>query len=241
MGQALGEWVSSPTMVHEVGPSAWMLLSGAPSAYLNLALIHRDDPAALDRITDAVAFLKCPAVLMFAGSAKPFAPGSGLGWSRAGTMTFMTISTQAAPWRLDDRVRRADEDDADVVTCMLADAFGVRPDIAALMTAHLRRPGDAMKTWLLEDGGEPVCTATTCRVDDAVTIWSMATPGRFTRRGYGRALLADLLAQAAAEHIPTGLLGATAAGRPLYEATGWSTLEEWDIYLGVEPSSSPPG
>ena len=28
-----------------------------------------------------------------------------------------------------------------------------------------------------------------------------------------------------------GLLGATPAGQPLYESTGWTTLEPWDIYV----------
>jgi GNAT superfamily N-acetyltransferase len=58
----------------------------------------------------------------------------------------------------------------------------------------------------------------------------MATPARFERRGYGRAVLGHALADAAADGLGVALLGATTAGRPLYDATGWTTLEEWDLY-----------
>jgi len=47
-------------------------------------------------------------------------------------------------------------------------------------------------------------------------------------------LLADVLARARLEGASIGLLGATPAGRPLYDATGWTTLEEWQLFLSSD-------
>jgi predicted acetyltransferase len=58
----------------------------------------------------------------------------------------------------------------------------------------------------------------------------MATPPQHARRGYARALLAAVLHHAREDGATLGLLGATPAGFPLYDATGWSTHETWDLY-----------
>ena len=71
-------------------------------------------------------------------------------------------------------------------------------------------------------------------VDDAVTVWCMSTPERFARRGYGRAILADSLLRAKSDGAKVGLLGATPAGKPLYDATGWITLEHWRLFASAE-------
>jgi len=79
-----------------------------------------------------------------------------------------------------------------------------------------------------------VCALMTSRVGDAFTLWCMSTPERFGRHGFGRALLADTMARAASDGVKVGLLGATPAGKPLYDATGWTTLETWEIYTNGE-------
>jgi len=58
----------------------------------------------------------------------------------------------------------------------------------------------------------------------------MGTPQRFGRRGYGKAILASVLDTAREDGAVLGLLGATPAGLPLYEATGWQTQETWDLF-----------
>jgi hypothetical protein len=42
------------------------------------------------------------------------------------------------------------------------------------------------------------------------------------------------MASAAADGVRVGLLGATPAGKPLYDATGWTTLEDWQIFTNRE-------
>jgi GNAT superfamily N-acetyltransferase len=86
---------------------------------------------------------------------------------------------------------------------------------------------------VLEDNGDAVSTVLTARVEDTVSLWRMATPPRFARRGHGRALLRAVLHWAAEDGAAVGLLGATPAGEPLYRTTGWSVIESWNICLNA--------
>ena len=90
------------------------------------------------------------------------------------------------------------------------------------------------KIWVLDEGDVAVSAVLTSMVDDAVTVWSMSTPARFARRGYGRAILADTLLRAKSDGAKVGLLGATPPGKPLYDATGWITLEHWQMFASAE-------
>jgi GNAT superfamily N-acetyltransferase len=83
---------------------------------------------------------------------------------------------------------------------------------------------------VLEEEGTPVATVTVCRAEEIASLRCMGTPERYGRRGYGRALLACVLQLAYDDGATLGLLGATPAGLPLYEATGWHTEETWDLY-----------
>lgn len=112
------------------------------------------------------------------------------------------------------------------------DAVGVMP-IAAIMSEGTAGGGTDMKAWLLEENGQAVSTVATCLVDDSVSLWAMGTPERFGRRGYARALLAAVLDRARKDGAKLGLLGATPAGQPLYEATGWRTVEDWQIFTNA--------
>ena len=42
------------------------------------------------------------------------------------------------------------------------------------------------------------------------------------------------MARAAADGVSVGLLGATPAGKPLYDATDWTTMQDWQIYTTSE-------
>jgi len=121
---------------------------------------------------------------------------------------------------------------------LLADAYGMPAEIARLavepvVTGASKAGHSDMRFWLVEDG-TPVSAVLDARSGDAVTLWCMSTPQRFARRGYARALLAHVLHVARAEGAAIGLLGATPAGKPLYDATGWRTLEQWRLFVRGE-------
>jgi GNAT superfamily N-acetyltransferase len=98
---------------------------------------------------------------------------------------------------------------------------------------------DRQRLWLLEDP-HPVSCVLSGRVDDTVSLWAMATPPQFGRRGYGRALLDSVVSWAGTDGARIGLLGATPAGLPLYEHTGWTTVEHWHIWTNAASDQFPP-
>lgn len=164
--------------------------------------------------------MNCPALLL-AGPGKSRAGDLTETWTEVGEMPMMAIDLADAPLAPDARVRRAGPADVDVVTSLLADAYGMEAEIARIPAAVHTTPSDTITIWLLEQGGEAVSTVTACRDDDVVSLWCMATPVRFERRGFGRALLGAVLQDYLTQGVATGLLGATPAGLPLYEAAGW--------------------
>jgi GNAT superfamily N-acetyltransferase len=229
MGQGIDAWASGPGGMHVVDEGFWLMLTGAPSPDVNLALVYDDDPAVLSTVVTHIEQMGCPALLLLAGAARARVGDLPETWAGVGELPFMTIELAQAPRAADARVRRAGPADVEAVAGLLADAFEMPPEIARVCTEVLTTPSDTMTIWLLEQDGEPVCTVTACRVDDVVSLWSMATPERFRRRGFGRSLLAAVLEHFLADGAKTGLLGATPAGLSLYEATGWQHVEAWQV------------
>jgi hypothetical protein len=231
MGQALIGWSSVPGAVHSVGDGSWVYLSGLPSPDLNMALVHGSDPRDLRDAVDSIDKLAVPALLFCTAEGLTLADQVGAGWAHVGAMPFMIADVAATPQRSDGRVRRATVDDRQAVLGLWTDAFGIPPEIfGPLLDATLSESSEQTGAWVLEEDGVAVSTVTTSRAGDALTVWCMATPERFGRRGFGRAVLADTMARAAVEGVEVGLLSATPSGKPLYDATGWTTLEDWQIY-----------
>jgi GNAT superfamily N-acetyltransferase len=216
-----------------VEPGWWLSLSGAPSPDANMVLVHDRDEVALGRALDRVAAMACPALLMLGGGGVALADALPAGWDRVGTMPIMTLDLPVAQTRPDPRVRTAGPEDVDVVTDLMADAYGIDRDVIATMTRRVVGGGGVLTAWLLEERGTAVSTVMTGRVQESVSLWCMATPDRFSRRGHGRAILGAVLDWAVADGATTGLLGATPAGQPLYAATGWQTAEQWQIYVNA--------
>jgi len=231
MGTAAQGWVSSPTMFGSVGPRSWSVLTGSLAPDMNMALIHSADPELLVEPLTQIARRTCPAILMLAGAGKTLADQLPATFQLVGSMPIMAADLSSTPGERDPRVRRAGREDEATVTDLISDAYGMDREVAALATAPLLAEGSkAMSIWLLEVGGEAVSTVTTCRVEDSVSVWTMGTPERFGRRGYGKTILASVLDTAREDGAVLGLLGATPAGLPLYEATGWQTQETWDLF-----------
>jgi GNAT superfamily N-acetyltransferase len=229
MGRSAGSLMAAgPRPVAEGGPGFWVALSGALSLDANLALIDADDPGVRDRVLATVGGAGVPTTVLLAG----VAAGAGLGTGRtlAGAMPFMRTSLDGRAGVSDARVRRADAGDVDVVRGIQGAAFGLDDAVAGVIADLLTMDGADARVWLLTDDGTPVSSVITHVVDDAACVWCMATPSAFERRGCGRAILGHALAEAAADGLAVALLGATPAGKPLYDVTGWTTIEEWDLY-----------
>lgn len=233
MGRGILPWMTGPDMVASVDDTSWLLLSGASSPDMNFAFLHSEDP---DRLREAVTEIErrgLNALLMLAGGGKALAPLVPGTFQHVGQMPMMSkpLDDQDVD---DERVRRATSDDRAAVEAVILAAYGLPRDAVELAVAPLGQPaGGPLSIWVLEQDGEVVSAVTATRVEDTVGLWTMATPPAHQRNGYGRALLAAVLAQARRDGAVLGLLGATPAGLPLYASTGWEVDESWDLYVNA--------
>ncbi len=168
MGRAAGAMLrGGPAPVVDLGEGYWLALSGALSPDMNMALVSRGGATAVAGVVDRVMESGIPTLVMLAGACRSEVLGEP--WTQVGEMPFMASVLTSEHLRSDRRVRRAGQDDADVVCQVMA-------------------------------------------------------------QGFGRAVLAHSLLEAMSEGATIGLLGATPAGKPLYDRTGWTTLENWSMF-----------
>lgn len=231
LGQALEDWVSFPEMAFDVSGSSWYLLTGFPTADSNVALVHQDDESALSKITGQIETMGVTACVFLAGCARSLTREIGEGWTFAGTTPFMSLDLEGAELKEDSRVRLASRDDFEKVVALMSETFNMDHGTASQGASPIRNPNAKSDIWIIEENGQPISTAITRRVDSSITLWNMATSPRMTRKGYGRAIMNHALNHARQDGAKIGLLMASDAGKPLYDATGWVTVEDWDVYL----------
>ncbi len=230
MGTALGDWVASPEMLHQVSPTSWYFLSGLPSFGFNKTMVNADDEDTLSKVLKIIDEKAAPTNLFLAAEGKNLVNRLSAEWKRVRDDPFMYKYLNGKDQEFDSRVSLASIDDFKTILTLLSDSFGVEPNRDSIIANILKNPVVVSDIWVLKEGGEAVSTVMTCPVDDALTVWAMGTPPQFRRRGYGKALLDDVLARSSSKGATIGLLVATKAGKELYDASGWATLEEWDVY-----------
>jgi isopentenyl diphosphate isomerase/L-lactate dehydrogenase-like FMN-dependent dehydrogenase len=108
-GQGIAPWASKPGMLAEVGASSWLMLTGAPSPDVNMALVYDDDPDVLSSVLKNIEQLGCPALVLLAGDGKTRAQDLTGAWEGVGEMPMMMADLTQAPHAPDPRVRRADQ------------------------------------------------------------------------------------------------------------------------------------
>ncbi len=231
MGRALKDWVASSKMSHQVLPGSWYFLSGMPVADVNLAMVYENDIDVLTKTLTEISRMNVPTCLFLAADGKNLSSKLPDEWIHAGVFPLMSKALNKSDQEFDARVSVASLDRIDDAVKLLAESFHLDPINFAFLVETFKNPDSLSKLWILEENGVAVSTVTTILVDETLTVWSMATPPQYARKGYGKALLGEVLARNAATNAKNGLLGATPAGQPLYMATGWEVLEGWDVYL----------
>ena len=231
LGASILGSVTGDRAVARAGNGWWLVLSGAPSPDGNLGLVFSNDAQVLGEVVAQVERSGFLTVLLTAGDA-PDCVLSAL-WEDAGLMPFMAVDLETTRLADDPRVRRARPSDLATVVNLLAQTYGLQPDIATAIAEPVLFGAAPIWFWLLEDAGAAVSTVMSARYEDVVTIWCMATAPGLCRRGYGGALLAHVLAVARGDGAEVGLLGASPAGEPLYRSTGWRTLEHVRVHVSA--------
>jgi GNAT superfamily N-acetyltransferase len=233
MGTVLATMSARIGAIADAGPDWWLGFTGGSSADMNMAFLATSDPDALAGTVGIVDETGLEALVMLAGPGRELRTRLTGPWVGVGTSPIMTRDLADASDDVDPRVRQAAPADAETLATLIAEAFSLPVDDAALM-AEAAAQGGVVRAWLLVEDDVAVSAVVSGHLGEDVSLWAMSTPARHQRRGYGRAVLGTVLAHARADGASLGMLGATPAGLPLYEATGWSTAEEWEVFTNAE-------
>jgi GNAT superfamily N-acetyltransferase len=217
---------------HEVSAGWWKALSGAPSLSFNVLLCYGAEREAVTRSLETVADLKLPSTIMLAGRALAFAQTlCDAGWVCLGSTPMMALSgLNSADFEVDPNVSRASPDDIEEVRSVVCQTFHMDDDAAALALPDtlMDRPGHSVWTITIE-GGIRSCMISVV-VESSMVCWSMATLPSAQGHGYGRRLLASVLASHATDGVTTALLYSSPAGERLYRSLGYQTMEHWQLW-----------
>jgi GNAT superfamily N-acetyltransferase len=108
---------------------------------------------------------------------------------------------------------------------IIAGAHLMAPEVADRTLAPLPDPGDRVTAWLAYDGDDPI-SVVWATPGSRIGIWEMMTPPGHRRKGAGRAVLTTALEALWSARTEGAFLFSTPAGRPFYEAVGFSALDD---------------
>lgn len=129
------------------------------------------------------------------------------------------------------RFRPVEPAEISLHTRMVAEASALdEADFGQLMTAELIS-SPAVTCYLGEVRGRAVTTGLGVRVGDNVGIFSISTPVRERKRGYGSAVTAKLVSDAFAAGARRAWLQSSPSGYRVYQKLGFETIECWDCWI----------
>lgn len=218
--------------------SRFVALSGAPHLDLNQAAIFGvGDRRDADVIATAVQTADLPCLVAVSSTVRddvvPRLRAAGFEPTGQREALFFADEPPVIV-RTDFEVRRVlSAEDRAHAHQVLVGTHDYDPSLIAAMwgPALLDRPD--VGGWVAWDGDEPVSCAYLTRIGRSLGVFSMMTPPRHRRRGAGRAVLANALAEAwtwggiDADHV---VFWASPAGRPMYEAIGFAVADEVDAW-----------
>ena len=217
-------------------PDATLVLSGEAVADLNYAVIG-PGPRPAERLEAFARVLheqRLPGyVILSADVAGPLVPAArALGLQPLGSLPLMTCGDagEAAPTGDYGVVRVEGTQDLRAANAVAAAAFGLPADAARRAWGPAILDGPGVDVFLAWRGAAPVAALQTTRFGAKVGIWAMGTAPLHQRRGAGRAVLGAAMAHHRARGAALFYLGATEAGRPLYERAGFRTVAEGAVW-----------
>lgn len=122
-------------------------------------------------------------------------------------------------------VRPVSADELGLYTATLAAGFELPDDAFSWLNVPTATEVEGVTYDLVELGGVPVGTGMTAVSGDLTGIFNVSTLPRYRRRGYGRAVIMEMIRAGFAAHAPTAYLVASEMGERVYEAAGFRTAQ----------------
>lgn len=220
----------------------WTTLCGEPVADLNYVIATSDAPEAIEALDDVVADLDArglPFVCMLGPGLehglKPACERAGLAYAVDWPL-MVCAAGGGAPHARDDVEIAAVRSERDVASMadVLAAAFGMPRD-AVRRTLPLRTaeiPG--IEFYVARIGDSIASTVTVTRHGAVAGVWAMGTPPDMQGRGVGKVLLSQVMDRYRRAGVEAFFLGATPAGRPLYEKLGYREVARAQVWVRGE-------
>jgi hypothetical protein len=217
---------------------ALLLLSGGPTADFNMALIDSspDDESILEEFALRAMERRLPCLFMISGTCAPRlgSRGKELGLFEAGTSPLMSLEPdQALGGATGFAVERVTERrGVEVVGDLVASAFELdREWVGRTFCTPSALDAPSVSFFVAARDGQAYSAVTTTASGSTVGIWSMATPANRQRVGAGRAALIGAIEHHQKLGATTFYLIATPAGKPLYDAVGFITVDEAHLWV----------
>lgn len=162
-----------------------------------------------------------------------FPAATKLGLTQVGTAPLMVLRPDVPirPSRPTKVVRALGPDLARVAGDLIAAAFDEPRDVIARCIDVCITPTAGVETYIAWSDGAPMCTVSVTPTGDTAAISLMATPPEHQRKGMGRALLSQVIDDYRRRGVTRFHLGATEAGRPLYESLGFELVADLPVWV----------
>ncbi|HEX5378482.1 MAG TPA: GNAT family N-acetyltransferase [Phenylobacterium sp.] len=121
---------------------------------------------------------------------------------------------------------------------LIAAAFDEPRDVIARLVDVGMTETSGVETYIAWGDEGPMCTVSVTPTGDTGGISLMATPPEHQRKGMGRALLSQVIDDYRRRGVERFHLGATEAGRPLYDSLGFELVADLSVWVLEGPVSA---
>ena len=160
-----------------------------------------------------------------------------LGFTAVGTAPLMVLRPGVAvePGRPVTVVRALGRDLVAIAGDLIAAAFDEPRDVIARCIDVCVTATAGVETWIALGDEGPMCTVSMTPTGDTAGVTLMATPPQHQRKGIGRALLTQVIADYRRRGVQRFHLGSSEAGRRLYESLGFELIADLPVWVWRRP------
>jgi GNAT superfamily N-acetyltransferase len=160
-----------------------------------------------------------------------------LGFTAVGAAPLMVLRPDVSvrPSRPANIVRALGPELVGIAGDLIAAAFDTPRDVIARCIDVGMTETAGVETYIAWGDEGPMCTVSVTPTGDTAGISLMATPPEHQRKGMGRALLTQVIADYRARGVQRFHLGATEAGRRLYASLGFELVADLSVWILERP------
>ncbi len=126
----------------------------------------------------------------------------------------------------------ADEPTRDAFSEIMSTAFEIPHSVSASIYGGPRAWQGSFRGYVGYSGGKPVTTAAAVTASGVIGLYSVATLPQHRRRGFAEAIMRQVIdLTARSSGIERTVLQSTPSGLGLYEAMGYKTVTQFDVYI----------